>query len=245
MSDALAGAGGATVGGSVLDVLEGRRSVRGYLDRSVPRQLVERILPAAARAPSGNNSLPWRLHVLTGPARARIGDAILAARRTDQDDPPPEYDYYPQDWPEPYRARRRANGWELYALLGIQKGDRAKSRAWHDENFRFFGAPVGLILTRDRRLGLGALIDLGMFMEGMAVAARGLGLDTCAQAAFAHYHAVIRRELRLAPEDMVICGMSLGYADMSAPANRLHTEREPISGFATFHCETTPIEEID
>ena len=136
------------------------------------------------------------------------------------------------------------NGWELYGLLGIQKGDRAKSRAWQDENFRFFGGPVGLILTRDRRLGLGALLDLGMFMQGVAVAARSFGLDTCPQAAFAHYHAIIRSELRLAPEDMVMCGMALGYTDMSAPANRLHTERELVSGFATFHSDANPIEEV-
>ena len=244
MSDAVSRAEGATLNGAVFDAVEGRSAVRGYLDRSVPRPLVERILAAAARAPSGNNSQPWRVHVLTGQARVRLGDVILAARQADPADPAPEYDYYPQEWPEPYSGRRRTNGWELYGLLGIQKGDRVKSRAWHDQNFRFFGAPVGLILTRDRRLGLGALIDLGMFMEGVAVAARGLGLDTCPQAAFAHYHAIIRSELRLAPEDMVICGMSLGYADMSVSANRLHTEREPVSGFATFHSEATPIEEV-
>ena len=219
----------------VLEALKSRFSVRGYLGRLVPRETIETILTAAARAPSGNNSQPWRVHVLTGPARDKLGNAILAARQDDADDPAPEYDYYPQSWPEPYRSRRRANGWELYGLLGIEKGDRVKSRAWHDENFLFFGAPVGLILTRDRRLGLGALIDLGMFLEGIAVAARGLGLDTCPQAAFAHYHAVIRHELRLAPEDMVICGMSLGYADMTATANRLHTEREAVPGFTTFH----------
>jgi len=221
----------------VFGVLEGRSSVRGYLDRPVPRKSIERILSAAARAPSGNNTQPWQVHVLTGPARDRLGDAILAARRDGTDDPVPEYDYYPPSWPEPYRSRRRANGWELYGLLGIEKGDQTKSRAWHDENFRFFGAPVGLILTRDRRLGSGALIDLGMFMQSVAVAARGLGLDTCPQAAFANYHAIIRSELRLAPEDMVICGMALGYADMSAVANHLHTEREPVSSFATFHTD--------
>ena len=244
MSDAVSRAEAATPDGGVFDALEGRSAVRGYLDRPVPRPLIERVLAAAARAPSGNNSQPWRVHVLTGPARARLGDAILAARQTDAGDPAPEYDYYPQDWPEPYRSRRRTNGWELYGLLGIQKGDKAKSRAWHDENFRFFGAPVGLILTRDRRLGLGALIDLGMFMEGVAIAARGLGLDTSPQAAFAHYYAIIRSALRLAPEDMVICGMSLGYADRSVPANRLHTEREPVSGFATFHSDIISTEEV-
>ena len=227
---------GAWPAADVLDALESRFSVRGHLHRPVPCAAIETILTAAARAPSGNNSQPWRVHVLTGAAREGLGKAILAARKV-ADDPSPEYDYHPEAWPEPYRSRRRANGWELHGLLGIAKGGRARSRAWHGENFRFFGAPVGLILTRDRRLGLGALIDLGMFLDGIAVAARGLGLDTCPQAAFAHYHAVIRRELGLAPEEMVICGMSLGYADMAAAANHLRTEREPVSGFATFHTD--------
>ena len=222
---------------AVFEALESRTSARGYLDRPVPRETVERILQAAARAPSGNNTQPWRVHVLTGAARNRLADAVLALRATGQDDPAPEYAYYPDTWPEPYLSRRRANGWDLYGLLGIGKGDRTKARAWHDANFRFFGAPVGMIITRDRRLGLGALIDLGMFMEGVAVAARGLGLDTCPQAAWAHHHAIVRQQLALAPEDMVICGMSLGYADPGALANRLHTEREPVTEFATFHMD--------
>ena len=175
-SDADRTTGSATADSGALDALEGRSSVRGCLERSVPRQLVERILTAAARALSGNNSQPWRVHVLTGSARTRLGDVILAARQTDQADPASKYDYYPQDWPEPYRSRRRTSGWGLYSLLGIRKGDETKSRAWHDENFRFFRAPVGLILTRDRRLGLSSLIDPGMSMEGVAVAARGRGL---------------------------------------------------------------------
>ena len=222
---------------AVFEALESRTSVRGYLNRPVPLETVERILQAAARAPSGNNSQPWRIHVLTGAARDRLCDAVLAWRATGQDDPAPEYAYYPDAWPEPCLSRRRANGWDLYGLLGIEKGDRAKARAWHDANFRFFGAPVGLVITRDRRLGLGALIDLGMFMESIAVAARGLGLDTCPQAAWAHHHAIIRQQLALTPEDMVICGMSLGYADTGALANRLHTGREPVRGFASFHTD--------
>ena len=220
---------------AVFDAITTRRSVRGFLDRPVPRTTVERILAAAARAPSANNSQPWRVHVLFGAGRQHLTDAIMAARAPGGDDPKPEYDYDPQHWPEPYLSRRRANGWELYGLLGIVKGDRGRARAWNDENYRFFGAPVGLILTRDRRLGLGSLIDVGMFMEAVAVAARSLGLDTCPQAAFAHYHAVIRKELHLAPEDMVVCGMSLGFADENATANCLRTGREPVASFATFH----------
>ena len=228
---------------AVFDAITTRRCVRCYLDRPVARKTVERILMAASRAPSANNSQPWRVHVLTGPGRQRLTDAIMAVRAVGGDDPKPEYDYDPSSWPEPYLSRRRANGWALYGLLGILKGDRVKARAWNDENYRFFGAPVGLILTRDRRLGLGSLIDLGMFMEGVAVAARGLGLDTCPQAAFAHYHAVIREELHLMPQDMVVCGMSLGFADESATANRLRTEREPVAGFASFHPGVEPADD--
>ena len=154
LSDAVSRADGATVDGGVHDAVEGRLSVFGYLDRPVPRPLIERILTVAARATSGNNSQPWRVHILTGPAQARLGDVILKVRQAnhDQPDPNPEYDYYPQDWPEPHRSRRRTNGWEPYGLLGTQNGDKVTSRAWHEENFRFFGAPVGLNLTRDRRL---------------------------------------------------------------------------------------------
>jgi nitroreductase len=225
---------------AVLGAIESRRSVRGFLGRPVPPPLVERILAAAARAPSANNSQPWRVHVLTGAGRQRLTDAIMAVRAAGGDEPAPEYQYDPQKWPEPYLSRRRTNGWALYGLLGIHKGDRAKGRSWNDENYRFFGAPVGVTLTRDRRLGLGSLIDLGMFMEAMAVAARALGLDTCPQAAFAHYHAVVRETLQLPPEDMVVCGMSLGFADETATANRLRTEREPVAGFATFHPGAEP-----
>jgi nitroreductase len=125
-------------------------------------------------------------------------------------------------------------GWRLYELLGIQKGDRAAARAWHDKNFAFFNAPVGMIFTIDRRLGLGAYIDIGMYMQNLMTAARGLGLDTCPQAAFAAYHEVIRRELALPPEEMVVCGMALGRADTASVLDRMSTDREDVQVFASF-----------
>jgi len=136
--------------------------------------------------------------------------------------------------PEPYLSRRLTIGWKLYGLLGIGKGDRAGARAWHDQNYRFFGAPVGMIFTLDRRLGLGAYIDLGMFMQNIMTAARGLGLDTCPQAAFAGYHAIIREQLALPAEDLVLCGMALGFADNTAIANQVVADREPLENFAVF-----------
>ena len=219
---------------AVLSAITSRRSVRGFLADPVPRAAIETILRAAARAPSATNTQPWRVHVLTGAAKAGLTEAIMAERVTGAAEPAPEYTYYPTAWHEPYLSRRRTLGWRLYGLLGIGKGDRTESRAWHDQNFRFFGAPVGMIFTLDRRLGLGAYLDLGMFMQNIMIAARGLGLDTCPQAAFAGYHAIVRRVLDLPPEALVLCGMALGRADLGAPANRLETDRETLETYAAF-----------
>lgn len=220
---------------AVLAAITGRRSVRGFLDAPVARATIEQILAAAASAPSATNTQPWRVHVLTGAARARLTAAIMAERAAGAQEPAPEYRYYPEIWPEPYLTRRRSLGWRLYGLLGIAKGDRAASRAWHDQNFCFFGAPVGLIFTLDRRLAIASFLDLAMFMQNVMVAARAFGLDTCPQAAFAHYHAIIRGELGLPQEEMVICGVALGREDPAAPANQLRADRGPVEAFATFH----------
>ncbi len=219
---------------AVLHAVSSRRSIRGFRDTPVPRATVAAILEASARAPSATNTQPWRVHVLTGGSRSRLVDAIMAERSFGAAEPAPEYPYYAPDMPEPYLSRRRAVGWQLYGLLGIAKGDRAGARAWHDQNFRFFGAPVGMIFTLDRRLGLGAYLDLGMFMQNIMVAARGFGLDTCPQAAFAGYHATIRRELALAAEDLVLCGMALGWAEPDAVANTLVAERAVLDDYAVF-----------
>jgi nitroreductase len=219
---------------AVLDAITSRRSVRGFTDAPVPRETVETILQTSARAPSATNTQPWRVHVLTGGAKDRLISAIMAERASGAPESMPEYPYYSTEMPEPYLSRRRAIGWKLYGLLGIGKGDRAGARAWHDQNFRFFGAPVGMIFTLDRRLGLGAYIDLGMFMQNIMTAARGLGLDTCPQAAFAGYHAIIREQLALPAEDLVLCGMALGLADNTAIANQVVADREPLENFAVF-----------
>ncbi len=220
---------------TVLAAIAGRRSVRGYLGTPIPRATIEDILVAASHAPSATNTQPWRVHVLTGATRERLTAAIMARRAAGADEPAPEYAYYPEAWPEPYLTRRRTLGWRLYGLLGIAKGDRAASRAWQDQNFRFFGASVGLIFTLDRRLAIASFLDLAMFMQNVMIGARAFGLDTCPQAAFAHYHAIIREELSLSEEEMVICGMALGREDPEAPANKLRADRERLEAFAKFH----------
>jgi nitroreductase len=213
-----------------------RRSIRAYLPTPVPRATIEEILAIAARAPSGTNTQPWKVAVLTGAARQRLVDAITAA----YDDPvqrklhSEEYAYYPTQWIDPYLARRRKVGWDLYGLLGIGREDKARMHAQHGRNYRFFDAPVGLIFTIDRIMEQGSWLDYGMFLQNIMVAARARGLDTCPQAAFTQFHRIIAAQLGLPENEMVVCGMSLGYADMSRAENTLQTEREPVSGFARF-----------
>lgn len=213
-----------------------RHSVRAFLPTPVPRKTIEALLAVAARAPSGTNTQPWQVHVLTGAARQALSSEIRAA----YDDPverarhTEEYAYYPTEWVSPYIDRRRKVGWDLYALLGIGKADKARMHAQHGRNYEFFGAPVGLIFTIDRVLQQGSWLDYGMFLQSFMVAARARGLDTCPQAAFTQYHRIIERHLALNEAQMVVCGMSLGYADPAAAENALVTEREPVAGFARF-----------
>jgi nitroreductase len=213
-----------------------RRSVRAFLSTPVPTQTLQDILAVASRAPSGTNTQPWKVTVLTGHAlndlsariRSAFDDPAQRAAHTE------EYSYYPTEWRSPYVDRRRKVGWDLYALLGIGKTDKARMHEQHGRNYSFFDAPVGLIFTIDRVMQQGSWLDYGMFLQNIMVAARARGLDTCPQAAFTQFHAVIEKALELPPEQMVVCGMALGHADPAAVENTLVTEREPVSGFARF-----------
>jgi len=216
-------------------VIAGRRSIRAYLPTSVPPGRIEELLRVAARAPSGNNIQPWRVHVVAGAQRDAIVDAVCAAFDAADGSHRAEYAYYPAEFFEPYLGRRRRNGWGLYSLLGIGKGDRARMHAQHRRNFRFFGAPVGLFFTIDRRLGQGSWIDYGMFLQNVMLAAEARGLATCAQAAWNDYHRVIADILGLAPHEQLVCGMALGYADPRALENSLVTERAPVEDFVVLH----------
>jgi nitroreductase len=213
-----------------------RRSVRAFRDTPVPRSVVEDILRVAARAPSGTNTQPWQVYVLMGaPLRELIlelSDAFDAPGWSEQHRE--EYDYYPSKWKSPFIDRRRKVGWDLYSLLGIGREDKAAMHAQHRRNYGFFGAPVGLMFTIDRSLGRGSWLDYGMFLQNIMVAARGRGLDTCPQAAFTPFHRLIGERLALPADEMLICGMALGYADESDVSARLVTEREPVEGFVRF-----------
>ena len=211
-----------------------RRSIRGFLPDPVRRETVERLLYLASHAPSGTNMQPWRVYVIAGTAKDELSAAILAAHNDDQDLGDREYNYYPSSFPEPYKSRRRKVGWDLYGLLGIEKGDKDKMHIQHGRNYEFFGAPIGLVFTIDRFLEIGSWLDYGMFIQNIMVAARGMGLHTCPQAAFAPYHKIIRQQMNISEDEVIICGMSLGMINPDAPENTLLTEREPVKNFTTF-----------
>jgi nitroreductase len=215
----------------VLAAITSRRSVRRFLPTEVPRAVIADILDASARAPSGTNMQPWRGYVLVGAERDALCAAVQAVFDREEAGHRHEVQYYPDEFFEPYLSRRRKVGWDLYGRLGIARGEAAKMRAQHRRNFQFFDAPVGLVFTIHRDLATGSWLDYGMFLENVMIAARAFGLDTCAQAAWTHYHKVMRPVLGLAEEEVVVCGMALGFADPDAPENRLETERVTSDGF--------------
>ena len=223
---------------SVDDAITSRFSCRAFLrEREVPRETILDILDVAARSPSGTNIQPWRVYVLQGATRDALADKVCAAHDALYADPSlapqyaEEYDYYPTKWISPYIDRRRENGWGLYGLLGIAKGEKDRMHAQHQRNFRFFDAPVGLMFTIDRILGRGSLMDYGMFLQNVMVAARARGLHTCPQAAWNGFSRIILPHVGAGENEMLVCGMSLGYADTQAKVNTFHTPREAAASF--------------
>jgi nitroreductase len=217
--------------------IESRFSARAFLPKPVPRELLQDILRVASRAPSGTNTQPWKVYVLTGASRDALVAKVCAAHDALAADPSlagqyrEEYDYYPSKWVSPYIDRRRENGWSLYGLLGIGKGDKEKMHAQHQRNFRFFDAPVGLMFTIDRVMGRGSLMDYGMFLQNIMLSARARGLHTCPQAAWNGFAKIILPHIGAGPDEMMVCGMSLGYADESDKVNTFHTPRVATEDF--------------
>ena len=218
---------------TVDDAIRTRRSIRRFLPTPVAEETVRELLALAARAPSGTNVQPWRAYVLAGQEKDTLAQAVVAKYRSSGEESK-DFEYYPREWLEPWISRRRKVGADLYGLLEITKGDKEKMLAQWTRNYLFFDAPVGLIFTIDRVFGPGMLLDYGMFMENLMLAARARGLDTCPQAAFADFPETIATTLGLPENERVICGMSLGYADPAAPENTLHTERAAVETFADF-----------
>jgi nitroreductase len=220
---------------AVDEAIRSRKSVRAFLPTPISRSTVEELLALASRSASGSNIQPWRVRVIAGEVRARLTQAILDAIARDGFEPyQREWNYYPVNWREPFLGRRRKIGWDMYSLLGVAKGDFEGTHRARLRNYEFFGAPVGMIFTLDEDLEIGSWLDLGIYLGALMVAARGRGLDTCPQAAFADFHKIIRPLLGIPEREIIVCGMALGHIDRDAPVNKLVTERARLSGFATF-----------
>ena len=222
---------------SVDAAIQSRFSARAFLSTPVPRETIETILQVASRAASGTNTQPWKTYVLQGASRDGLVEKVCAAHDALRDNPAlaaqykEEYDYYPEKWVSPYIDRRRENGWSLYGLLGITKADKDKMHAQQQRNYKLFDAPVGLMFTLDRVMGRGSLVDYGMFLQSIMVAARARGLHTCPQAAWNGFAKIILPHIGAGPDEMLVCGMALGFADASALVNSFHTPREPVAQF--------------
>jgi nitroreductase len=218
---------------SVEEAIRGRRSIRAFLPKPVPRELIERIMTIAGRAPSGSNVQPWRVWVLEGAVRDEIcRDLVSRYDRNEVSER--EYNYYPVKWREPYLARRRACGWGLYGTLGIGREDKTRMHEQHARNYAFFDAPVGLIFSIDRDLEQGSWLDYGMFLQSIMVAARAFGLETCPQAAWLIFHETLQRRLGIPETQMIVCGMALGYADPDDKVNGFTPDRMPVGDYVTW-----------
>ena len=218
----------------VLEAIKTRKSIRAFTDQNVSKETVEEILEIAQRSPSGTNTQPWHVHVCSGDIKQAITDDVLALASSGASTPYQEYDYYPGEWKDIHRDRRRGVGWSLYGLLGIKKGDREASARQGARNFKFFDAPVGLFITTDAYLGRGSWSDTGMYIQTIMLAARGFGLHTCAQAAWIQYQEPIFRHLEIPDDQVLVSGMSMGYADPEAIENTLVSEREVLENVASF-----------
>jgi len=225
---------------TVADAISSRMSVRAFTKFPVSKEMITKLLNIAARAPSGTNTQPWKVYVLEGNILKELCTQVCAAYDAIAANPElakeyqPGYTYYPNKWFSPYIDRRRENGWSLYGLLGITKGDKDKMHVQHRKNFQAFGAPVCLFFTIDKELGKGSMLDYGMFLQNFMVAARGEGLDTCPQAAWNDYSKIILPSIGAQENEMLVCGMALGYADKSEIVNTFHTPRVPVEEFTTW-----------
>ena len=217
-----------------------RMSARAFTAQPVPREVLTHLLELASRSPSGTNTQPWKVYVLQGQSRDSLVQKVCAAHDAIRANPDKAadyreaYDYYPEKWVSPFIDRRRENGWSLYGLLGIGKGDKDKMHAQHQRNYRFFDAPVGLMFTVDKVMGRGSLVDYGMFLQTLMVAARGHGLHTCPQAAWNGFAKIILPHMGAGDNEMLVCGMALGYADESDIVNTFRTPRESVASFTTW-----------
>lgn len=220
----------------VTDAVQRRSSIRAFLPDPVPLELLQDLLVNAQRAPSGGNVQPWQVHALTGEPLAKLVAAVSEkAENEGIRSEPYEYDVYPKDLWEPHSSYKFQCGEDMYATIAVERSDKAGRKAQFARNFQFFGAPVGLFFTLDRRMGPPQWADTGMFMQNIMLLAIERGLDTCAQECWSVFPQTVGRFLNLDPQHILFCGMALGYRDKDAPINTTRTSRAPLDAFVTFN----------
>jgi nitroreductase len=222
------------------DAITSRHSVRAFLNKAVDPQIIKDILTVASRAPSGTNTQPWKVYVVTGKKRDKIIEQVCKVQNAifNQPELAEQYQetfaYYPEKWISPFIERRRENGWGLYGLLNIQKGDKEKMARQHLRNYELFDAPVALYFTVNKGMGIGAKMDISMMLQNVMVAAKARGLDTCPQAAWNHFHRIVLNELDAPEDEELVCTIALGYADPNEIINTFITPRLAVEEFTVF-----------
>lgn len=222
------------------NAIRSRHSVRAFLPTSIDSQTIKDILEVSCRAPSGTNTQPWKVYVVTGKKRDEMINQVCEAQLAIYANPEKaaEYQetfpYYPEKWISPFIDRRRENGWGLYGLLNIQKGEKEKMAAQQLRNYKLFDAPVGLYFTVNKAMGIGSKMDISMMIQNVMVAAKARGLDTCPQAAWNHFHPIVLDVLGASEDEELVCTIALGYADPDDIVNTFITPRESVENFAVF-----------
>lgn len=217
----------------VVEALQQRKSVRAFLDKAVDEGMINAILDAARHAPSGANTQPWHVAVVTGETKQKLQTQIESAFRAG-DKGRADYTYYPEEWIEPYKSRRKDCGMQLYSTMKIAREDKEQQLEQWAANYRAFDAPVMLLFFMDKHMQTGSFIDYGMFLQSLMLAALEHGLATCPQAAFADYAEIIKATLEYPQDDILLCGMSLGFEDKTALVNSYRTPRESVELFTRY-----------
>jgi nitroreductase len=215
---------------NVSEAVDKRKSVRKFRSDPVSDETMRSLLEDASRAPSGGNVQPWRIYVVNGESIPRMKDFLATQPPLDA----PEYEIYPQGLTEPYRTNRFTIGEQMYATIGIEREDKEGRRRQFAANNDFFDAPAALFCFVDRQMGPPQWSDLGMFLQTFMLLAVERGLSTCAQEYWSVRHKAVSAFVDAPDNEMLFCGMAIGYADESAPINSLRSERMPLQQWATF-----------
>lgn len=218
---------------NINEAIESRISVRAFLDKPVSKETLTKILDTAKWAPSGTNTQPWKVVVVVGDTKHLLSNALVKAVEN-KVKANADYQYYPENWVEPFKSRRFQCGMDLYAALDISREDTEKRLKAGLANFKFFGAPMSLFFFIDKDMGKGSWVDMGMFIQSVMLAAREHGLGSCPQASVADYPDVVREITGVSDQYSLICGLSIGYPDESKPVNQYRTQREDIASFTTW-----------